>query len=216
MQFLNQYWHGINNIHCQKYKNKYKETPIRRFCIFRYGQTSMDDLPFLWYQWIRYQRNYPPTAQELQEYDDYIEETQAKAEKIKQRDDALRAANPEYYEEQKKRLEETQEELTNKAQKEVIAMFQSRENALRLAAENKVAKMKQADNIIESERRRYEEMQFQKQQEEFNDPASAEPTDTSNMDDTDKEQTAFKPGAWRPWADDNEDAEAPGPSSQSK
>ena len=174
----------------------------------------MDDIPFLWYQWVRYQRNYPPTAKELQEYDEYIKETEEKAEKIKVRDDALRAANPEYYEEQKRKLEETQQELTNKAQQEVIAMFASRENALRIAAENKVAKMKQADSIIESERRRYEEMQYDKMKEVFHDPKSAEPTnvqDSATIDPESKEQTRFKPGAWRPWADDDDDEDEPQP-----
>ena len=166
----------------------------------------MDDLPFLWYQWIRYQRNYPPTQQELDEYDDYLKSTQEKAARIKERDDRLRVENPEFYEEQKKKFEEVQEELTNRAQKEVIALFQSRENALRIAAENKVAKMKEADDVIQSERRRYEEAKFQKLQESFVDPKSSEPSEVKEPADEKEKVDPFKPGAWRPWADqDNDD-----------
>jgi len=98
----------------------FPETPIRRFCIFRFGQTSMDDIPFLWYQWIRYQRNYPPTISELDEYDEYLRTTQEKAAKINARDDQLRLENPQHYEDQKKRIQEVQEEMTNRAQTEVI------------------------------------------------------------------------------------------------
>merc|ERR1712129_151967 len=182
----------------------FPETPIRRFCIFKHGQTEMDNLPFLWYQWIRYQRNYPPTTQELDEYDAYLLETQRKASVIKARDDQLRKENPKFYDEQKRKLEETHSELTNKAQREVIAIFASRENALRIAAENKVAKMKEADDIIQSERSRYEEMQFEKTKDSFADPLSIEPMMTQADDE---KQEVFKPGAWRPWQEDDVEEE---------
>merc|ERR1712130_291307 len=84
----------------------FPETPIRRFCLFKQGQTGMDDLPFLWYQWIRYQRDHPPTSEELEEYDNYLSNVQQKAAAIKERDDALRLADPKFYDDQKKKLEE--------------------------------------------------------------------------------------------------------------
>eukprot|EP01083_Nonionella_stella_P278074 945502_1 len=178
----------------------FPETPIRRFCIFKQGQIGMDDLPFLWYQWIRYQRNYPPTQKEMNEYENYLRETQEKAAKIKARDDAEIQSNPQFFDEQKRQLEAQHSELTNKAQREVIAMFASRENALRVAAENKVAKMQEADNIIQAERRRYEEMQFEKMKESYLDPESTEPT---QIDEEKPEQ--FTPGAWRPWQEENDE-----------
>ena len=169
----------------------------------------MDDIPFLWYQWIRYQRNYPPTIAELDEYDQYLRETQEKAAKINARDDALRLENPQHYEDQKKKLQEVQEEMTNRAQTEVIELFKSRENALRLAAENKVAKMKKADDIIQSERRQYEELQFEKMKDSYADPSSVEPQPAQQPveEQAPGKPEMFKPGAWRPWQDNDEDDE---------
>eukprot|EP01083_Nonionella_stella_P186355 681929_1 len=183
----------------------FPETPIRRFCIYRHGQTEMDDLPFLWYQWIRYQRDHPPTKQELDEYDTYLVTIKEKAARIKERDDAERVANPQFYDEQKRKLEQVQSELTNKAQREVIALFQSRENALRIAAENKVAKMKAADDIIQSERRRYEELQFKHMQQSFADPDSVEPKDAQEPQTKGETPQPFQPGAWRPWQENDDE-----------
>ena len=168
----------------------------------------MDNIPFLWYQWIRYQRDYPPTHDEMREYDAYLTETQRKAAAIKQRDDAARLHNPDFYDEQKKQLEQVQKQLTDKAQREVIDLFRSRENALRIAAENKVARMQQADDIIQSERRQYEEMQFEKLQSAYADPSSVVPKEAQEPEEAGGKPEPFKPGAWRPWQDDvNEEEE---------
>mmetsp|Transcript_6520 Transcript_6520/g.10320 ORF Transcript_6520/g.10320 Transcript_6520/m.10320 type:complete len:277 (+) Transcript_6520:19-849(+) len=193
----------------------FPETPIRRFVIFRHGQTDMDNLPFLWYQWIRYQRNYPPTQTELDEYDQYLLDVAEKAAKIKERDDLERAQHPEFYAEQQKNFDQAQQDMTNKAQREVIALFASREKGLRIAAENKVEKMKQAQDIIQADRRHWTDSQYKEMVESYHDPKSVEPRDveetvdpeTQSADDIDSnaQQKHFKPGAWRPWQDDEDD-----------
>jgi len=88
-------------------------------------------------------------------------------------------------------------------------LFKSRENALRLAAENKVAKMKKADDIIQSERRQYEELQFEKMKDSYADPSSVEPKPAQEPveEQTQGKPEMFKPGAWRPWQDNDEDEE---------
>ena len=65
--------------------------------------------------------------------------------------------------------------------------------------------MKEADDIIESERRRYEEMQFEKTKHAFADPLSVEPTQVEETTSDGDKQETFKPGAWRPWQQDDDD-----------
>lgn len=46
---------------------------------------DVEKIPFLWSQWVRYKRDYPPTQEELQEYEDYQEELKLAVRRYEER-----------------------------------------------------------------------------------------------------------------------------------
>lgn len=188
-------------------------------------------MPFLWYQWIRYQRDFPPTLLELQEYDQYLIDIKQKARNIELLDQQLRKDEHLFIEEQQKRTKQDKQELTEKVQNDVIEMFQRREHALRIAAENKLKRMQDVNEAMKEDERQKYDNEKKKLEQIFNDPSSIEPklhanvgehiinidgSTTPAVDGKDigpkKKEEKFTPGAWRPWDehqpdDDEEDEE---------
>ena len=136
----------------------FEETPIRRFCLYKDGDTGTDTMPFLWYQWVRYQREYPPTDEELVEYDEYLEEMKQKALEVEAKDQALRSEEIQFINAQREAAEAQKKQNTLEAQQEIISMFAEREKALRIAAENKLAKVKEVEDALKAQKEQHEKL----------------------------------------------------------
>ena len=103
----------------------------------------MDELPFLWYQWIRYQRNYPPSNEELNEYDAYLTEIQHLGAEVAERDRVERESQLDYIEAQKKREDTYKKKMEERLHQDVIDMWAQKEKALRVAAEMQLQRQRE-------------------------------------------------------------------------
>ena len=170
-------WHVGNDIYGNNYYlyQPIIETPIRRLCLFDgILMTNLDNLPFLWYQWLRYQRYHPPTEDELNEYDNYIKQIKIDAHNFYKNDDLERNKNKSYTDKHKKRMDDLRQETMDKTQKNVVELFESREKALRVAAENKLKAIHEAEEITKHHQQIQMEihhakmkLQWERDQQEF-------------------------------------------------
>ncbi|ETO06111.1 hypothetical protein RFI_31284 [Reticulomyxa filosa] len=154
--------------------------------LYKDGQYGSDSVPFLWFQWLRYQRDFPPTEEELTEYDEYLRTIKKKGEEWAEKDRLERETNKDFYQSQRKAEDEVQKRINQRLHQEVIGLFAAREKAIRIAAENKVKKMKEHQQAMEkfelSQQKQELESEWESPKKESEKPVEQQ----------------YQPHAWRP------------------